>query len=168
MSSLTVEQGMDKVSRGEADVSPVLSKVEVNYSILSEAVIFSLRRAQLSVVSDFNESLLAFSLRPTDFPVLILVANNSGLKQSDVAEALGIQRANFVAIIDALEDKGLLQRRRSEADRRVHYLEMTDTGRAVLEDICQVWREHEGKLIDRLGGEKVRDQLVALLRRIQD
>ncbi|MBD8686722.1 winged helix-turn-helix transcriptional regulator [Rhizobium sp. CFBP 13717] len=159
---------MDKVFPREPEVPSLLSRVEVNYSILSDAVIYSLRRAQLSVVNDFNESLLAFSLRPTDFPVLVLVANNCSLKQSDVAEALGIQRANFVAIIDALEDKGLLQRRRSEADRRVHYLEITERGRTVLEEISQVWRAHEGRLIDRLGGETARDQLVSLLRCIQD
>ncbi|MCI9864690.1 winged helix-turn-helix transcriptional regulator [Rhizobium skierniewicense] len=159
---------MDKVFPKEPEVPSLLSRVEVNYSILSDAVIYSLRRAQLSVVNDFNESLLAFSLRPTDFPVLVLVANNCSLKQSDVAEALGIQRANFVAIIDALEDKGLLQRRRSEADRRVHYLEITERGRTVLEEISQVWRAHEGRLIDRLGGETARDQLVSLLRCIQD
>ncbi|KQO75988.1 MarR family transcriptional regulator [Rhizobium sp. Leaf262] len=135
---------------------------------MSEAVVYRLRRAQLSVVNDFNESLLAFGLRPADFSVLILVANNTGLKQSDVAEALGIQRANFVAIIDGLEDKGLLQRRRSESDRRVHYMEMTSEGRSMLDEISQVWKEHEEKLIDRLGGEKARDQLVGLLRRIQD
>ena len=168
MSSLGLEQGMDKVFPSEPEMPSLLSRVEVNYSILSDAVIYSLRRAQLSVVNDFNESLLAFGLRPTDFPVLVLVANNCSLKQSDVAEALGIQRANFVAIIDALEDKGLLQRRRSETDRRVHYLEITERGRAVLEDISKVWRAHEGRLIDRLGGETARDQLVSLLRCIQD
>jgi DNA-binding MarR family transcriptional regulator len=112
--------------------------------------------------------LFEFGLRPADFSVLIVVANNTGLKQSDVAEALGIQRANFVAIIDGLEDKGLLQRRRSDSDRRVHYIEMTDEGRSVLGEISEIWKSHEAKLIDRLGGEKARDQLIGLLRRIQD
>ncbi|OCJ55818.1 MarR family transcriptional regulator [Agrobacterium rubi] len=135
---------------------------------MSEAVVYRLRRAQLSVVSDFNESLLALGLRPADFSVLILVANNSGLKQSDVAEALGIQRANFVAIIDGLEDKKLLVRRRSMSDRRVHYLDMTPEGRVVVEDVSRIWQDHENKLVDRLGGEKARDQLVKLLRRIKD
>jgi DNA-binding MarR family transcriptional regulator len=143
-------------------------KYEVDYSILSEAVLYRLRRAQLSVVSDFNESLLEFGLRPADFSVLIVVANNAGLKQSDVAEALGIQRANFVAIIDGLEEKGLLHRRRSDADRRVHFLDMTEEGRAMLDEISEIWRLHEDKLVDRLGGEKAKDQLVGLLRRIQD
>ncbi|MCL6651399.1 MarR family transcriptional regulator [Agrobacterium rubi] len=135
---------------------------------MSEAVVYRLRRAQLSVVSDFNESLLALGLRPADFSVLILVANNSGLKQSDVAEALGIQRANFVAIIDGLEDKKLLVRRRSMSDRRVHYLDMTPEGHVVVEDVSRIWQDHENKLVDRLGGEKARDQLVKLLRRIKD
>lgn len=166
--SLAFEHGRGKVSYKETDEKPLLPKGEIDYSILSEAVVYRLRRAQLSVVTEFNESLLAFGLRPADFSVLILVANNTGLKQSDVAEALGIQRANFVAIIDGLEDKGLLQRRRSESDRRVHFMEMTEEGRSLLDDISQIWREHEEKLIDRLGGEKARDQLIGLLRRIQD
>ncbi|MES5098884.1 MarR family winged helix-turn-helix transcriptional regulator [Agrobacterium sp. BA1120] len=166
--SLAFEHGRAKMAYVEADEVPMVSKSEIDYSILSEAVVYRLRRAQLSVVSDFNESLLAYGLRPADFSVLIVVANNTGLKQSDVAEALGIQRANFVAIIDGLEDKGLLHRRRSDSDRRVHYIEMTEEGRSVLEEISQIWKDHEDKLIDRLGGEKARDQLVGLLRRIQD
>ncbi len=166
--SLAFENGRNKIAYVETDDVPLVSKGEIDYSILSEAVVYRLRRAQLSVVSDFNESLFEFGLRPADFSVLIVVANNTGLKQSDVAEALGIQRANFVAIIDGLEDKGLLQRRRSDSDRRVHYIEMTDEGRSVLAEISEIWKSHEAKLIDRLGGEKARDQLIGLLRRIQD
>lgn len=166
--SLVFEQTRGKTKYVETNESMLVSKGGIDYSILSEAVLYRLRRAQLSVVGDFNESLLKFGLRPADFSVLILVANNTGLKQSDVAEALGIQRANFVAIIDGLEEKGLLLRRRSDTDRRVHYLDMTDDGRSTLEEILAIWRDHEDKLVDRLGGETARDQLVGLLRRIQD
>ncbi len=166
--SLAFEQNRGKTKYMEHSEGLLSSRGEIDYSILSEAVLYRLRRAQLSVVSDFNESLLKFGLRPADFSVLILVANNTGLKQSDVAEALGIQRANFVAIIDGLEDKGLLMRRRSETDRRVHYLDMTPEGKSVLDEILTIWRDHEDKLVDRLGGEGARDQLIGLLRRIQD
>lgn len=166
--SLAFDNGMGDMIFAEADGAPLASKLAIDYSILSEAVVYQLRRAQLAVAGNFNESLFAFGLRPADFSVLILVANNTGLKQSDVAEALGIQRANFVAIIDGLEAKGLLHRRRSDIDRRVHYMEMTDEGRTVVEEISGIWREHEAKLMNRLGGEKARDQLIGLLRRIQD
>ena len=107
--NMAFEQGRAKGKYSEADEPSLghskLSKLDVDYSILSEAVLYRLRRAQLAVVGDFNESLLAYGLRPADFSVLIVVANNTDLKQSDVAEALTIQRANFVAIIDGLENK---------------------------------------------------------------
>lgn len=170
--SIAFEQGRAKGKYSETNEPSLghskLSKLDVDYSILSEAVLYRLRRAQLAVVGDFNESLLTYGLRPADFSVLIVVANNSDLKQSDVAEALGIQRANFVAIIDGLEDKGLLARRRSATDRRVHYLEMTEEGNIMLDEILQIWKAHEDKLVGRLGGEKARDQLVGLLRKIED
>lgn len=170
--NMAFEQGRAKGKYSEADEPSLghskLSKLDVDYSILSEAVLYRLRRAQLAVVGDFNESLLAYGLRPADFSVLIVVANNTDLKQSDVAEALGIQRANFVAIIDGLENKRLLARRRSATDRRVHYLEMTEEGKATLDEILQIWKAHEDKLVGRLGGEKARDQLVGLLRKIED
>ena len=141
---------------------------DVDYSILSEAVLYRLRRAQLAVVQDFNDSLASIGLRPADFSVLIVVANNTDLKQSDVAEALGIQRANFVAIIDNLEAKGLLARRKSDTDRRVHFLDMTPDGSEMLSNLSEIWKHNEEKLISRLGGEKARNQLINLLRRIKD
>lgn len=166
--SLAFEHGKGKGKYAGTEAVLHGTKNDIDYSILSEAVLYRLRRAQLSVVNDFNESLIDFGLRPADFSVLIVVANNAGLKQSDVAEALGIQRANFVAIIDGLEEKGLLLRRRSDTDRRVHYLDMTQEGRATLDEILKIWRTHEERLVGRLGGEQARDQLVGLLRRIQD
>ncbi|MNE54337.1 Transcriptional repressor MprA [compost metagenome] len=120
------------------------------------------------MVQDFNDSLTEIGLRPADFSVLIVVANNTDLKQSDVAEALGIQRANFVAIIDNLEAKGLLARRKSDTDRRVHFLDMTSYGHEMLSNLSEIWKHNEDQLISRLGGEKARNQLISLLRRIKD
>ncbi len=78
-------------------------RIIINYSVLSDAVGYRLRRAQLAVFQDFGESFVAEGLRPADFSVVLLIKHNPGLKQSEVAEALGIQRANFVAIVDGLE-----------------------------------------------------------------
>lgn len=140
----------------------------IDYSILSQAVLYRLRRAQAAVLQDFNDGLASFGLRPADFSVLVVVSNNHGLKQSDVAEALGIQRANFVAIIDALEAKGLLVRRKSESDRRVQFLHMTEEGEEMLEQISSIWQDSEDRLIERLGGETQHAMLVDLLKRIRE
>ncbi|MCM2291112.1 MarR family transcriptional regulator [Allorhizobium sp. BGMRC 0089] len=138
------------------------------YSALSQSLGFRVRRAQLAIMQDFNDVLGGMRIKPADFSVLSLIAENSGLKQSDVAAALSIQRANFVAIVDGLENRGLIERRRSEVDRRVYYLHLTDAGHEFLESLLPKWREHEDKFIGRLGGEGKRDELIALLKSIAD
>src|SRR5262245_37150249 len=82
-------------------------KVAVDPGPLGEMIGYALRRAQLAV---FDEAIRVFAeldLRPAQYSVLALVGHRPGLKQSDVAAALGIQRANFVTLFDGLEQRGL-------------------------------------------------------------
>ncbi|MCJ7993669.1 winged helix-turn-helix transcriptional regulator [Rhizobium cremeum] len=135
---------------------------------MEDAVGYRLRRAQLAVFQHFNETFAAKGLRPTDFAVLLLLTRNQGSKQSEVAEALGIQRANFVAIVDGLEHKGFVERRKSDLDRRVQSLYITDAGLAYLEELMPIWQEHEERLLSQLGGVAARDQLIGLLKKLYD
>lgn len=152
----------------KAEEAPQSSSSTIDFSMMEDAVGYRLRRAQLSVFQHFNETFAAKGLRPTDFAVLLLLSRNQGLKQSEVAEALGIQRANFVAIVDGLENKGLIERRKSETDRRVQSLHITETGLKYLRDLMPIWAQHEELLISRLGGTEARDQLIDLLKRLYD
>ncbi len=138
----------------------------IDYSVLSDAVGYRLRRAQLAVFQDFAESFAAQNLRPADFSVLLIVGKNPGLKQSEVAEALGIQRANFVAIADGLENRGLAERRKSEIDRRVQALFLTPKGEKFLSEMMAIWKAHEDRFVERLGGSEARDTLIKLLNNI--
>lgn len=140
----------------------------LDHSLIEDAVGYRLRRAQLSVFQAFNEAFSSKGLRPTDFAVLLLLTRNQGAKQSEVAEALGIQRANFVAIVDGLEAKGFVERRKSELDRRVQSLHITDAGLTYLNELMPIWQEHEERLLARLGGRQARDQLITLLDRLYD
>ncbi len=140
----------------------------IDFSMMEDAVGYRLRRAQLAVFQHFNETFAAKGLRPTDFAVLLLLTRNQGSKQSEVAEALGIQRANFVAIVDGLEHKGFVERRKSDLDRRVQSLYITDAGLAYLEELMPIWQEHEERLLSQLGGVAARDQLIGLLKKLYD
>jgi len=156
---------MEKAERGGSGDAAMTG---IDYGLLTTAISYHLRHSQLAVANDFAEVLAGHGLRPADFSVLVIVGGNPGLKQSDVAEALGIQRANFVAIVDSMEEKGLLVRRKSEEDRRVHFLDMTEEGSDLLDRLSDSWRDREEKLIDRIGGKKARDQLLSLLGRLRD
>lgn len=135
----------------------------IDYGLLETAVGYRMRRVQVGLLADLNERLSIRNVRSTDFAVLTIIAGNPGLKQSEVAEALGIQRANFVAVMDALENSGFAERRKSDFDRRVQSLHITPAGEAHLAEITAIWRAHEDEVIARLGGVAARDQLLQLL-----
>src|SRR5690554_7751044 len=71
---------------------------------------FKLRRAQLLAFQDFSESLAKLKLRPAEFSVLTMNARNPGQKQTTIAEKLNIKRANFVFLMDSIEERGLAER----------------------------------------------------------
>jgi DNA-binding MarR family transcriptional regulator len=140
--------------------------VVIDFSVLSEAIGYRLRRAQIAVFQDFSESFAQEGLRPADFSVILLISKNPGLKQSEIAEALGIQRANFVAIVDGLELRELAVRRKSETDRRVQTLFLTERGEQFARDMMTTWKAHEDRIVEKLGGPEARNHLIALLGKL--
>ena len=52
----------------------------------------------------------AYDIRPAQYSILTVIECNPGLKQSEVSEAPGIQRTQFVAMIDELQRRGLVRR----------------------------------------------------------
>jgi DNA-binding MarR family transcriptional regulator len=133
---------------------------------MQQVVGYRLRRAQLVVFKEFSEAFSELELRPADFAVLALMADNPGRKQAEIAAALGIKRANFVALINGLAERGLVERRQKENDKRSHALFLTDCGREFATRMNGIEQEFEQQLIDRLGGPAERDKLIALLDRI--
>src|SRR5262245_23112397 len=89
---------------------------------LSELLGYSLKRAQLKIFEDFLRCVAPLQLTPAQFSVLLLLDKNPGRNQTEIANTLGILRPNFVAMLDALESRGLCARMRSTNDRRSHIL----------------------------------------------
>src|SRR5690606_9366591 len=124
---------------------------------------FKLRRAQLLAFQDFSESLAKLKLRPAEFSVLAMIARNPGQKQTTIAEKLNIKRANFVFLMDSIEERGLAERRKEKHDRRSHSLHLTAEGVRFVAQMTELWHEHEMRLVKRLGGRENLDRLIALL-----
>ncbi|RJF74248.1 MarR family winged helix-turn-helix transcriptional regulator [Rhodopseudomonas palustris] len=127
---------------------------------------YALKRAQLRVFEDFLHCVAPVQLTPAQFSVLLLLDANPGRNQTEIATTLGILRPNFVAMLDALEGRGLCVRTRSPNDRRSHILMLTDKGRATLARAKKlVETQHEARLIELIG-EDNRTALLAMLAKI--
>jgi DNA-binding MarR family transcriptional regulator len=145
---------------------PAANDIEtVDIGPLADMIGYALRRAQLAVFDDVISALGEIGLRPAEFSTLTVLATSPGRSQSAIASALGIQRANFVALIDRLETRGLAERRRHPADRRSHALYLTLAGQALLARAASVHGAHERRQIAKLGEDNVAI-LLALLARL--
>src|SRR5277367_4866555 len=120
---------------------------------LTGLVGYALRRAQLTIFADFNQTLAGLNLRPGQFAVLTLIDQYPGTSQSSVCNALGIQKANFVATIADLVERGLVRRRKSDTDGRTYSLGLTSGGRSVLEEAAKLQSIHEARVLARIGSE---------------
>lgn len=135
-------------------------------SPLETIIGFRLRLAQVDVFRDFIEAFAALDLRPVEFSILRLVAANPGVHQGQLAETLGVQRANMVALIKGLARRGLLDRGTVPGDRRRIALTLTEKGGGFVIEMNAIWACHEQRFVERLGGPAERDRLIALLDRI--
>jgi DNA-binding MarR family transcriptional regulator len=127
---------------------------------------YRLRRAQISVFQKFLAVFDELSLRPAEYSVLVLIADNPGRKQTEIAEVLGIKRANFVTLVHTLEERHLVARIQSDADKRANALHLTKRGQDFLARAREVHEKMEKDLIEQLGGDAARDQLLKLLDRL--
>ncbi|HEY2146013.1 MAG TPA: MarR family winged helix-turn-helix transcriptional regulator [Steroidobacteraceae bacterium] len=167
-----VRDGKIEFRVGQADVAqvnPVMRARRTSGAVkttpLSGLVGYALRRAQQVITADFSQTLAGLDLRPGQYAVLILIDQNPGTSQSNVCEALGIQKANFVATIADLVNRGLVRRRKSEADGRTYSLGLTTRGRSILEDAAKLQSLHEERVIAQIGTEG-RLQLLNLLEQV--
>ncbi len=124
---------------------------------------YPLRRAQIAVFEDFMLAAGSVGLRPGQFSTLVVIGANPGSKQTDVASALGIQGTNFVAMINQLEERGLVERR--VFDRRTYALHLTDDGRKLMEAGVALQEAQEASYEEILGpgGRQI---LLGLLARL--
>lgn len=137
----------------------------VNVALLTGSVGFVLRRAQGAIFADFNDALAEVGLRPGQFAVLLMVEQNPGTSQSCVSDALGIQKANFVATVADLESRGLITRTKSPHDGRTYELRLTAAGRQLLRRAQELHAVHEARVCSRLGSAG-RTQLLDLLEKL--
>src|SRR5438477_4688170 len=142
------------------------SRKTIDLGPLPELIGYVLRRAQLAVFQDFFAAFAPFDIRPAQFSVLTVIERNPGLTQSQVAEALGIKRTNFVGMLDELETRGLAERRQA-GDKRSYALYLTADGAALMRKLRPLFKALESRIV-RKPGEQGRDALIGLLRDIAE
>ena len=114
----------------------------------------------------FAEALEPVGIDPREFLLLRFVATSEGQSQQTLAERLAVPASRMVALVDHLEEAGLVERRLDAADRRVRGLHLTRKGRGALERAGRIAIDYETRLCAGINREE-REQLIDLLQKLQ-
>ena len=137
-------------------------KQKLKQGALPELLGYRLRLAQQAAFRDFAASVQGLS--PGRVGLLILIDANPGVTQSRLAEAASRDRSTMVGVLDQLEARGLIERRRGQ-DRRTNGLWLTRAGRTLRARALRGVARHERRIASKLSAAE-RRQLLELLGRI--
>ncbi len=134
---------------------------------LTERAGFLISQIGFYAAQRFADRLAPLRLQPKHFGLLVHVSTSEGQSQQRLADAMAIHRNTMVGLVDDLEDRGLIERRRHPGDRRAHAVHLTDAARDLLVQAQRVADEQDAELLAPLD-ETDRAQLISLLQRIAE
>jgi DNA-binding MarR family transcriptional regulator len=133
---------------------------------LSESVGYLLSRVRSTLWNLVTQHTMAdLGITSTQASIMFMLASGRGLAAADLAREYGIDASAVTRLIDRLEKRGLITRVRSEEDRRVVRLALTDEGRALAAQIPAIFTMVLDKLLGGFTPEEV-GFLKSMLRRI--
>jgi DNA-binding MarR family transcriptional regulator len=139
---------------------------EITSYELSESVGYLLSRVRSTLWNLVTQQTMAdLGITSTQASIMFMLASGRGLAAADLAREYGIDASAVTRLIDRLEKRGLITRVRSEEDRRVVRLALTDEGHVLARQIPAIFSMVLDKLLGGFTPEEV-GFLKSMLRRI--
>lgn len=136
------------VSSGEASTRLAESSISTDIGFLLAKL-----HAAGSVLN--NAALAEFGLKERSYSVLALACGNLGPTQRELAEFLSLDPSQIVALIDELEQRGLVERKPGPSDRRQKLVSATKAGRTLHAAAQKATQAAEARQLAMLTGEEV-------------
>ena len=102
----------------------------------------------------FEQAVMPLGLRARHLVALTHLQDNGPSAQQTLIEALGLDASNLVALLNELEDAGLIVRRRDRADRRRGIIELSPEGERMLLEVDRALEEVDDEILAALSAEE--------------
>lgn len=148
------------MTSNEPEVTSIRTRFEDENLNLAKSPLHLLHRAGQRAGDIFQAEMATGDLTPRQYAVLVTVAQNEGLSQTNLVEKTGIDRSTLADIIRRMLKKGLIQRKRTKEDARAYAVKLTDHGRQILSAAEPLAQRVDERVLSVLPGAQ-RDQFLA-------
>jgi DNA-binding MarR family transcriptional regulator len=123
-------------------------------TIARDCIGFRLRMLGRAVTELYDDALRPHGLRVSQLSILTAVGRRGGLRPSELARALHMDKSTVTRDIERLLKYGWLEQSPGD-DARTYTLRLTPAGDEMLEKILPAWREAQGRAAELLGEQAV-------------
>ena len=134
-----------------------------NY-VIEESVGYLIKHAQLALLRTIDCRMSSLDLTAMQWGPLMLLAYGKGRSAAEISRCAGVDTSTMTRMLDRLEAKGLLVRKRNESDRRVIDIELTEEGRQLVARIPFLLAESLNQHLRGFSAEEL-ETFKAMLRR---
>ena len=109
-----------------------------------------------------------FDLTEAQFNVLFALKFSTGrITQAELGKRLVVTRASITSVLDKLEAKRLVKRIDVPENRRIHHVELTESGRRLVDQVEPPYRKEVHEVLGDLGDVECR-AVIGLMERVRE
>lgn len=138
---------------------------------LENQVCFPLYAASRLVTRMYQPLLEALDITYPQYLILLVLWEEDHQPVKVIGEKLLLESNTLTPLLKRMESKGILRRKRSDADERIVLINLTDSGRAMKEEALCIPGELVKEMPDNFSAEKLvqlREDLKALILLMKD
>lgn len=114
----------------------------------------------------FFEECKEFDITPVQYGVLTALGHTPDLDQNSLGKELGLDRTNVADVLVRLSKRGLVERCRSEVDKRMVLARLTPEGAAITRDMQAAMQRAQDRLLEPLMPQERNAFITTLIRLI--
>lgn len=126
---------------------------------VTKGVLVAIRKIIQSIDLNSKSLIKRVGLTGPQLTILQEIINRGEVSVGEVAEAISLSQATVTGILERMENRGLLTRRRSEIDRRKVLVKGTDAGKHLLKTAPPLMQE---VFLERFNGLQDWEQIMIL------
>lgn len=115
---------------------------------IDDYLLYLLARASALVSGQFHERLRPHGLDVAEWRILATLSDGDDVQVGELAARVLFQQPTLTKMIDRMEAEGLVERRRSDSDRRKVRVYITTAGRRKVRGVLSAAKAHEAEVLD--------------------